>query len=46
MSQKGQDDILNGEFGWDILGEDAVVAGALGANADIVGKGLDLAEMV
>jgi len=39
MSQKGQEDILDGEWGGDVLGEDVVVAEAQGACADVGGEG-------
>jgi hypothetical protein len=39
MSQKGQEDILDGEWGGDVLGEDVVVAEARGACADVGGEG-------
>jgi hypothetical protein len=39
MSQNGQEDILDGELGEGALGEDVIIAGALGAYVDVVGKG-------
>ena len=46
MSQKGQEDILDGEWGGDVLGEDVVVAEARGACADVGGEGFGVRMVV